>query len=93
MIINNIMYGIVILPIDCPPYEDGYRFGAYKRNLRNKDGMRNRDGMSIIELFKTFEEVKLFVRNNKKYGYGVMHMPAYRYKAIWEPTNLKEVKK
>ena len=62
MIINNIKYGICILPENCIAYKDGYRYGAYQENLDNK-----RDD-NIVEFFKTKNEVQLFVNNNREYG-------------------------
>lgn len=62
MTINNFKYGISLLPDDCIAYKDGYRYGAYRQNLSNKDDMH------IPEFFKTEEEIQNFVNNNPKYG-------------------------
>lgn len=62
MIIDNIKYGISLLPDDCIAYKDGYRYGAYKQNLNDKSDMH------ITEFFKTEEEIQKFVNNNPKYG-------------------------
>lgn len=62
MIIDNIKYGISILPENCLPYRSGYRYGAYRQNLSNKDDMH------ITEFFKTKEEIQSFVNNNSEYG-------------------------
>lgn len=63
MIIDNIKYGISILPDNGNlAYQDGYRFGAYHLNLLNKNDMH------IDEFFKTKEEIQAFVNQNRKYG-------------------------
>ena len=62
MIINNMKYGISLLPTDCMAYKDGYRYGAYRQNLDDK-----RDD-HVLEFFKTREEVQNFVNNNKEYA-------------------------
>jgi hypothetical protein len=62
MIIKTIQYGISLLPENCLAYKDGYRYGAYKQDLQNKDNMH------IVEFFKTQEEIQTFVNNNKEYG-------------------------
>lgn len=61
MTINNYKYGISLLPIDCIAYKDGYRYGAYKQNLQNKNDMH------ITEFFKTKEEIQNFVNVNTEY--------------------------
>lgn len=62
MIISNIEYGISLLPNNCMAYRDGYRYGAYKRNLQDK-----RD-ISIVNFFKTKEEIQSFVNNNTEFA-------------------------
>lgn len=62
MIKNNIKYGISLLPENCIAYKDGYRYGAYKQNLQDKNDMH------IVDFFKTKEEVQKFVNNNIEYG-------------------------
>ena len=47
MVIGNYKYGISYLPDNCMAYKDGYRYGAYKVNLNNKNDMH------ITEWFKT----------------------------------------
>lgn len=62
MVVGNYKYGISILPDDCIAYSDGYRYGAYKQNLQDKNNMR------ITEFFKTKEEIQKFVNKNREYG-------------------------
>lgn len=62
MIKNNIKYGISLLPKNCFPFQEGYRYGAYKQNLQDKDDMH------ITEFFKTKEEIQDFVNINTEYG-------------------------
>lgn len=62
MTIDNFKYGISILPENCFPYSEGYRYGAYKQNLNDKNDMH------ITEFFKTKEEVQTFVNENREYG-------------------------
>lgn len=62
MIVDNIKYGISLLPENCIAYKAGYRYGAYKQNLQNKDDMH------IMEWFKTKEEIQAFVNNNTEYS-------------------------
>ncbi len=64
MIVNGYKYGISLLPDNCIAYRDGYRYGAYKQNLQDKNDMH------ITEFFKTEKEVQKFVNHNKKYGRG-----------------------
>ena len=64
MIVNGYKYGISLLPENCIAYRDGYRYGAYKQNLQDKDDMH------ITEFFKTEKEVQKFVNHNKEYGRG-----------------------
>lgn len=61
MIKNNIKYGISLLPENCFPYKEGYRYGAYKQDLNNNDS-------HIIEFFKTKEEIQAFVNIHIEYG-------------------------
>lgn len=62
MVVGNYKYGISILPDDCIAYSDGYRYGAYKQNLQDKNDMH------ITEFFKTKEEIQKFVNKNREYG-------------------------
>lgn len=62
MIVNNYKYGISILPENCIAYKDGYRFGAYKQSLKDKNDLH------ITEWFKTEEEIQKFVNENREYG-------------------------
>lgn len=62
MIVNNYKYGIGVLPKDCIAYSDGYRYGAYKQNLNDKNDMH------IVEFFKTRDEIQNFVNQNREYG-------------------------
>lgn len=62
MVVGNYKYGISILPDDCIAYSDGYRYGAYKQNLQD------RNDMHITEFFKTKEEIQKFVNKNREYG-------------------------
>lgn len=62
MVVGNYKYGISILPDDCIAYSDGYRYGAYKQNLQD------RNDMHITEFFKTKEEIQIFVNKNREYG-------------------------
>ena len=62
MIKNNYKYGISLLPEETIPYKEGYKFGAYRQNLLDKNNMH------IVEFFKTKEEIQNFVNNNKEYG-------------------------
>lgn len=39
MTVDNYKYGISLLPDDCMAYRDGYRYGAYKQNINNKEDM------------------------------------------------------
>lgn len=61
MTIDNFKYGISILPENCFPYKEGYRYGAYKQNLSNGDS-------HITEFFKTKREIQAFVNENREYG-------------------------
>lgn len=61
MVVNNIKYGISILPADCAAYTDGYRFGAYKHDLKTGD-------THVTEFFKAKSEIQVFVNANPKYG-------------------------
>ena len=58
MIVNEYKYGISLLPA----YRNGYRYGAYKQNLQDKNDMH------ITEFFKTEKEVQKFVNHNKEHG-------------------------
>ena len=62
MVVGKYKYGISILPDDCIAYKDGYRYGAYKQNIEDKDDMH------ITEWFKTKDEIQAFVNENKEYG-------------------------
>ena len=62
MIINNYKYGISLLPENTIPYRNGYRYGAYKQNITDKNDMH------IMEFFKTKEEIQEFVNHNRAYG-------------------------
>ena len=62
MVIKNMKYGICILAENCIAYSDGYRYGAYRQNLEDKNDDH------ILEFFKTKEEVQKFVNANKEYG-------------------------
>lgn len=62
MVVGNYKYGISILPDDCIAYSDGYKYGAYKQNLQDKNDMH------ITEFFKTKEEIQKFVNKNREYG-------------------------
>lgn len=62
MVVGNYKYGISILPDDCIAYSDGYRYGAYKQNLQD------RNDMHITDFFKTKEEIQKFVNKNREYG-------------------------
>lgn len=62
MIVNNYKYGISLLPENTIPYRNGYRYGAYKQNLQDKNDMH------ITEFFKTKEEIQVFVNHNMEYG-------------------------
>lgn len=64
MIINNIKYGISTLLENCMAFKDGYKYGAYRQNLNDKNDMH------IVEFFKTEEEIQKFVNENKEYGKG-----------------------
>ena len=64
MIVDNFKYWISLLPDNCIPYKDGYRYGAYKQNLQNENDTH------ILEFFKTKEEIQIFVNSNRKYGRG-----------------------
>ena len=59
MTINGITYGISILPTNCFPYYEGYRYGAY----RIKDGESH-----IIEFFKDRDEIQKWVNEHPEYG-------------------------
>lgn len=61
MTTNGTKYGISYLPEDCLAYFDGYRFGAYKRNLSTGE-------THITEFFKTKDEIQAFVNANPEYG-------------------------
>ncbi|MSA02180.1 hypothetical protein GKG47_09025 [Lactonifactor sp. BIOML-A3] len=61
MIKNNIKYGISLLPENCLPYREGYRYGAYKQDLKTSES-------HITEFFKTKEDIQTFVNNNRQYG-------------------------
>jgi len=62
MTINNMKYGISTLPENCMAFKDGYRYGAYRQNLNDKNDMH------IVEFFKTEKEIQTFVNNNREYG-------------------------
>ncbi len=62
MIVCGFKYGISILPGNCIPYKEGYRYGAYRVELDNPNNMH------ITEFFKTKEEIQIFVNNNREYG-------------------------
>lgn len=62
MTINNMKYGISTLPENCMAFKDGYRYGAYRQNLNDKNDMH------IVEFFKTEKEIQKFVNNNREYG-------------------------
>lgn len=62
MTINNYKYGISVLPENCMAYKDGYRYGAYKQNLLDKNDMH------VVDFFKTKEEIQIFVNNNPEYS-------------------------
>lgn len=64
MIINNIKYGISTLPENCMAFKDGYKYGAYRQNMNDKNDMH------IVEFFKTEGEIQKFVNENKEYGKG-----------------------
>ena len=61
MTVNGTKYGISYLPKDCMAYSDGYRFGAYKRDLSTGE-------THITEFFKTQNEIQAFVNANPEYG-------------------------
>lgn len=61
MIVSNVKYGISVLPQDCMAYVDGYRFAAYKLDLKNGE-------TRIPEFFKTESEIQAFVNANPEYG-------------------------
>ena len=61
---NGHRYGISLLLDNCIAYREGYRYGAYKQNLQDKEDMH------ITEFFKTKEEIQTFVNDNKEYGRG-----------------------
>lgn len=63
MIVSNVQYGISILPEDCMAYADGYRFAAYKLDLKTRE-------TRIPEFFKTESEIQAFVNANPHYGNG-----------------------
>ena len=62
MIVKNIKYGISRLPENCIAYKDGYRYGAYRQNLDDKNDDH------VTEFFKTKEDVQIFVNSNREYG-------------------------
>ena len=51
MVIGNYEYGISYLPDNCMAYKDGYRYGAYKENINDKNDAH------ITEWFKTKDEI------------------------------------
>ena len=61
MTINNIKYGISVLPENCFPYKEGYRYGAYKQDLKTNES-------HITEFFKTKEDIQKYVNKNNEYG-------------------------
>lgn len=62
MTIGSVQYGIGYLPKNCLAYSDGYRYGAYRKSLKNKSDMH------IVEFFKTENEIQKFVNTNPEYG-------------------------
>lgn len=63
MIKDGVQYGISYLPEGCMAYRDGYRYGAYRKDLRT-------DEMHVTEWFKTKDEISDFVRKHREYGRG-----------------------
>ena len=62
MVIGNYKYVISYLPDHCMAYRDGYRYGAYKQNINNKNDVH------ITEWFKTKDEIQKFVNQHREYG-------------------------
>lgn len=62
MVINGFRYGISYLPANCIAYLNGYRYGAYKEDIND------RDNIHITEWFKTREEIQAFVNEHPEYG-------------------------
>ena len=61
MIISNYEYGICELPENCMAYKEGYRYAAYRQNIRKKEDTK------MPEFFKTWDEVEIFLGKNKEY--------------------------
>ena len=62
MVVGNYMHGISYLPEGCMAYKDGYRYGAYKENINDKNDSH------ITGWFKTKEEIQKFVNEHREYG-------------------------
>lgn len=62
MTIGDYKYGISYLPENCMAYKDGYRYGAYKQNIHDKEDM------TIVEFLKNEEEIQDFVNKNREYS-------------------------
>ena len=62
MIVGNYEYGLSYLPDNCMAYRDGYRYGAYKQNINDKNDAH------ITEWFKTKDEIQKFVNQHREYG-------------------------
>lgn len=63
MIKDGVQYGISYLPEGNLPYREGYRFGAYKKDLKTGE-------THITEFFKTKDEIQKFVNKHREYGRG-----------------------
>lgn len=61
MRVNGTEYGISYLPENCMAYSDGYRFGAYKKDLTTGE-------THVTAFFKTEDEIQAFVNTNREYG-------------------------
>lgn len=62
MVIGNYKYGISRLPDDCMAYKDGYKYGAYKESINDKNDAH------ITGWFKTKDEIQKFVNKHREYG-------------------------
>ena len=62
MVIENYKYGISRLPDDCMAYKDGYKYGAYKESINDKNDAH------ITGWFKTKDEIQKFVNKHREYG-------------------------
>ena len=60
MLIGNFYYGVGYLPEGNIPYREGYRYGAYNRNIKTEE-------THITEFFKTIDEVTDFVNEHNEY--------------------------